>query len=80
MGVVVGLCVGLVVVVGRSMVEVVVTVVVRVVPLGIVLIHLRMSRLVDTTVVVGHCRVGSEEFLETAGVFVSGQDSVMSST
>ena len=72
MGVVVGLCVRLVVVVGRSMVEVVVTVVVRVVPLGIVL--------VDTTVVVGHRGVGSVEFLETAGVFISGQDSVLSST
>ena len=75
-----GLGVRLVVVVGRGMVEVVVTVVVRVVALGIVLIHLLMSWLVDTTVVEGHRGVGSVEFLETAGVFISGQDSVVSST
>ena len=58
----------------------VVAVVVRVIALRVVLVHLLVLRLVDTTVVVGHRGVGPVDFLETAGVFISRQHTVLSST
>ena len=54
-------------------------VVVRAVALRVVLIDLVGLGLVDPTVVIGHCRVGAVELLETTRVFISSQDTVMSS-
>ena len=68
------------VVVGGIVVRVVVgMVVVRAVALRVVLIDLVGLGLVDPTVVIGHCRVGAVELLETTRVFISSQDTVMSS-
>lgn len=75
-----GLFVGLVVIVGRSrVVQVVETMVVRVVRV-VRVVAPRIVPMVDTTVVIGHRRVGTVELLETAGVFISSQDTVLSST
>ena len=82
------LSVRLVVIVGWTMVVVggivamrvvVGMVVVRAVALRVVLIDLVGLGLVDPTVVIGHCRVGAVELLETTRVFISSQDTVMSS-
>ena len=72
-----GLFVGLVVIVGGSRVgQVVETMVVRVVRV----VAPRIVPMVDTTVMIGNRRVGTVELLETAGVFISSQDTVLSST
>ena len=44
---------------------------------SVVLIYPRV-RMVDVTVLVGHCWGRSVHFLKTAGVFISGQDAVVS--
>ena len=73
------LSVGLVVIVGWTM-AVKVAMVARLIALRVVLIHWLTSRLVDPTVMVGHSRVGSVEFLEAARVFISGQNTVLTSS
>ena len=79
------LAIGLVVIVGWTIVTVVWRMVGRLIGRLVVrgiVIQRPAVRLVDPTVMIyiGHSGVGFVDFLEAAGVFISGQDTVLSST